>query len=137
MTGMAAGERIRPPTKSMFQPRRDVGYNRAPGLDPDRLTEDTTVGYGGPGRNGDDFDDDFDDDDFDDYADTATVRIECGGLADPAHAIPVVNRFKALPGVLEVQPDLANRMVELAVTSAEEIWDTIARDPTIAPKRIE
>lgn len=98
---------------------------------------------GVPGGFGDDYDDDYDDDhdDFDDYADTATVRIECGGLADPARAVPVVNRFKALDGVIDVQPDLANRMVELeidlTVTSAEEIWDLICGDATIQPKRIE
>lgn len=108
--------------------------------------------YGSPGGNHDDDDDDYeyddsdgyddgydDGDDYDDY-DTGTVRIECDGLADPALAVPVVNRFIALSGVLNVEPDLANRMVEieidLTVTSADEIWAAIQGDPTIQPKRI-
>ncbi len=97
--------------------------------------------YGSPGGYDDDDFDDYDEYDDDDYSDTETVRIECGGLADPALAIPVVNRFRKLSGVLSVEPDLANRMVEieidLSVTSSDEIWETIAGDPTIQPKRIE
>lgn len=96
--------------------------------------------YESQGGYDDDFDDFDGDDGFDEYEDIGTVRIACAGLADPALAIPVVNRFTEIEGVLEVEPDLANHTVELevdlSVTSAEEIWDAIEGDTTIQPKAI-